>query len=205
MKDMGLMIFADELVHRLRDLYALMDHAYTAAAAEVRFSCRGCDGAACCTVDVPLYTFTEMHYLRRGFSFLDESRQRTILDRCRIMLEAKSANPAGDAYRGAACVLSFDGLCGLYEYRPMICRLAGIPHFFVRPDGSTRESGGCHRYELEALPLHPTMRLDRTHFYRIMGEIEIDAVKALGARTAPRTIAEVLAVEWDRHGACPFP
>jgi hypothetical protein len=43
------------------------------------------------------------------------------------------------------------------------------------------------------------MRLDRTHFYRIMGEIEIDSVKALGTRTAPRTIAEVLAGEWDRH------
>lgn len=187
------MISADELVHRLADLYALMDRAYTAAADKVGFACQGCDGAACCTVDVPVYTFTEMHYLRRGFSSLDEGRRRIVLDRCRIMLEAKSTNPTGDAYRGAVCALSFDGLCGLYAYRPMICRLAGIPHFFVRPDGSTRESGGCHRYEREILPFHPATRIDRTQFYRVMGEIEIDAVKALGARTAPRTIAEVLA------------
>jgi hypothetical protein len=189
---MGPMISGDALIPRLRDLYALTDQAYSAAASEARFSCRGCDGAACCTVDVPVHTFTEMHYLRQGFSSLDEARQSTILDRCRIMLEAKSVNPLGDAYRGSVCALSFDGLCGLYHYRPMICRLAGIPHFFIRPDGSRRESGGCERFQREILPLHPSIRIDRTRIYHSMAEIEVDAVKALGTRTAPRTIAEVL-------------
>lgn len=187
------MISGVELIPRLRELYESIDQAYAAATAEVGFSCGGCDGVACCTVDVTLHTFAEMDYLRRGLSTLDEVRRNVVLDRCRFMVAAKRKDPVGESYRRSVCALNFEGLCGLYEYRPMICRLAGIPHFFVRPDGTSRQSGGCARYEREVLSSHPDIRIDRTPFYHAMAQIELDAVQTFGMRTTPHTVAETLA------------
>lgn len=186
------MTSGDELIPRLRELYQLMDQAYAALAAETGFSCRGCDGVACCTVDVTLYTFAEMLYLRRGLRTLDEDRRDAVLQKSRAMVAARKLEPLGDAYRQSVCALNFQGLCSLYHYRPMICRLAGIPHFFVRPNGDQRESAGCARFQREKSPTYPDVRLDRTRFYRTMAEIEIDAVRACGQRTIPLTIAQTL-------------
>lgn len=186
------MTSGDELIPRLRELYQLMDKAYAALAAETGFSCSGCDGVACCTVDVNLHTFAEMHYLRRGLRTLDEDRRDAVLHRSRVMVAAKKLDPLGDAYRQSVCALNFEGLCSLYHYRPMICRLAGIPHFFVRPNGEQRESAGCARFQREKSPSYPHVRLNRTVFYRAMAEIEIDAVRASGQRTTPLSIAETL-------------
>jgi hypothetical protein len=185
----------DELIPRLTKLYRLIDSAYREAAEKMGFSCEGCDGVKCCTVDLTLHTFVEMLHLRRGFNALDTSSQLEILGRCRAMIKAKEDDPCADAYRNAVCALNFDGLCCLYEFRPMICRLAGIRHFIARPDGTAMESGGCARYEQEIISQYPGLRIDRTAFYRNMAEIEIEVVRALGKRTAPRTIAETLGLE----------
>ena len=61
----------EELMPRLGDLYRRMDEAYSTAAAATGFSCQGCDGAKCCTVDLVLHTLAERLYLRRGFNALD--------------------------------------------------------------------------------------------------------------------------------------
>ena len=194
------MFSGDELIPRLRELYQLMDAAYCSVAREVEFSCEGCDGVTCCTVDVTLHTFGEMLYLRRGFNALATPTRTIILGRCREMLEAKRDDPLGDAYRNAVCAVNFDGLCGLYEYRPMICRLAGIRHVIVRPDGSSSQGKGCLRYENEILPHHLGPKIDRTGFYRAMAEMEMDVVRSQGKRTATRTIAETIALE-DAEGS----
>jgi len=186
------MFSGDDLIPRLRELYGLIDSAYEEVASRVGFSCRDCDGVTCCTVDLILHTFAEMHYLRWGFNTLDTSRQLEILGRSRSIVQAKIADPYGKEYRNAVCALNFDGLCSLYEFRPMICRLAGIPHFISRPDGTAVESGGCRRYEDEIRPAYMHLRLDRTGFYRQMAEIEMDAVRAFGTRTVSRTVAETL-------------
>jgi len=188
-------ISGDELILRLRELYADIDAAYRAFAREVGLSCEGCDGVACCTVDLTLHTFVEMLYLRRGFNTLDVSRQLEILGRCRAMVKAREDDPFGEAYRSAVCALNMDGQCVLYEFRPMICRLAGIPHVIARPDGSTVESGGCAQYEQEIREAESSLKLDRSSFYRKMAELEIAIVHETGRRTSPRTVAEILGLE----------
>ena len=82
--------------------------------------------------------------------------------------------------------LNFEGLCVLYEYRPMICRLAGISHTIIRPDGTVTKSGGCMRYHGENQQDRPNLKIDRTDFYRQMAAIEIEVVRAVGKRTASR-------------------
>ncbi len=184
------------LLARLEELYQRIDSVYATRSADVGFSCEGCDGETCCTVDLILHTYIEKLYLRRGFELLDESERRDILARCSTVLAAKSRDPEGDEYRSSICALNRNGACRLYPYRPMICRLAGIPHHIRRPDGRVLESGGCRRFETEIEPNHPDVRIDRTDFYQEMARIEIEAVRALGGRCVSQTVAETLA---DNH------
>ncbi len=186
------MVSGDELIPRLAELYRNIDSTYEAVVGEVGFSCGGCDGVKCCTVDLSLHTLIEMLYLRRGLNALGTLRQQNILQRCRQIVHDKRDDPRGPAYRSAVCALNFEGLCSLYEYRPMICRLAGVPHIIARPDGTSVESGGCVRYESDILPRHPGQRIDRTQFYRDMASIEMEIVRSRGSRTEPRTISEAL-------------
>ena len=182
----------EDWVPRLKELFARMDEIYSALAAQVDFSCSGCDGSKCCEVDLVVHTFAERLYLRRGFFSLNLAQQNEIVSRCRRMLEAKRADPLGEAYRGAVCVLNVEGLCSLYQYRPMICRLAGIKHFFVRPDGTEVLGKGCPIYEDTIGPRFPETCIDRTEFYKEMARIEIDIVNELGKRPDPLTVAEIL-------------
>ncbi len=185
----------DQLIPRLQELYQEMDSAYCALAERAGFSCDGCDGAKCCTVDLILHTFVEKLYLRRGFNALETSLQLEVLGRCKAVLKAKQEDPYGYAYRTAVCVLNVDGKCILYDYRPMICRLAGVPHFIRRPDGKKVRGPACERYLRNIAPHAPGLELDRSGFYRQLAEIEIQMVHSLGRRTVSRTIAETLGEE----------
>ena len=190
------MFSGEELIPRLTELYRLMDSAYCEVSNQVGFSCEGCDGVKCCTVDLILHTSVEILYLRRGFNTLDMSRQLEILGRCRGIIKAKEDDALGDEYRNAVCALNFEGFCVLYEHRPMICRLAGISHIIIRPDGTTTESRGCIRYHEENQQDRRNQKIDRTDFYRQMAAIEIEVVRAVGKRTASRTVAEALGLEY---------
>lgn len=186
----------ERLIPRLRDLYQEMDSAYSALANQAGFSCTGCDGAKCCTVDLMLHTFIEKLYLRRGFNVLEPSLQLEVLGRCKTVLRAKQEDPYGYAYRTAVCVLNFDGRCRLYEHRPMICRLSGVPHFIRKPDGQKVLGPACERFRAEvASDMPDDAELDRTDFYRRLAEIEIQMVRELGQRTVSRTVAETLGEE----------
>jgi Fe-S-cluster containining protein len=182
----------DELIPRLRELYHAIDSAYCDAAESMGFGCTGCDGVKCCTVDLNLHTLIEMLYLRRGFNALDETLRQQVLRKSYATVEARKDNALGEAYRNSVCALNVHGGCVVYEYRPIICRLAGIPHYIVRPDGKTIESGGCDRYKNDIEPVYPNMRIDRTDFYKEMASIEIEVVRARGKRTSSHTVAETL-------------
>jgi hypothetical protein len=186
------MFNGETLISRIKELYDKMDSAYAAAAEKIDLTCEGCDGVVCCTVDLTVHTFVEMSYLRQGFYALEHLVQSEILTKSKRMVSAKQQAPKGDDYRGAVCALNSAGACILYEYRPMICRLAGIPHFFTRPDGSKLESGGCKKFE-ESIPTKKSGAiLDRTEFYREMAAMEIETVIARGERTEKLTVAEIM-------------
>lgn len=186
------MLTGHELIPRLEELYRDIDVAYSAHAQAVGFSCYGCDGAKCCTVDLILHTHTEKLYLRRGFDALESEAQASVRAACRSIIEAKEHDPHGNEYRSSVCALNADGLCMLYEFRPMICRLAGIPHSFVRPDGKPVLGPGCPRYKEDKGSPEETGRLDRTNFYQRLAEIEIEMFRKIRSRAVPETVAEVL-------------
>lgn len=184
-----------KLIPDLIDLYCRIDRVYGTVADRVGLTCAACDGVRCCTVDLTLHTSVEMHCLKLGYSALEPSLRAEVLQRCRTIIAAKDDDPWGEPYRNAVCALNFDGKCVLYSHRPMICRLAGIPHVIVRPDGNRIESGGCSHYQTHIGPLHPSERIDRTEFYRIMAQFEMATVQETGTRTVPCTVAETLGRE----------
>lgn len=182
----------DDPSSRIAELFQGMDRAYCRVAAEVGLSCEGCDGIRCCTVDLRMFTSAEMDYLRAGLDRLEPHVRDAVQDRCRSMVESKLRDPDGEEYRNMVCVLNLDGRCALYDYRPMICRLAGLPHFAVRPDGSLLESGGCERFRVQIENLDPSLRIDRTGFYNSMAALELETVQKTRKRTNPQTISETL-------------
>ena len=186
------MFSGEELIPRLKDLYRTMDSTYADAAKGAGFSCKGCDGVKCCTVDLALHAYREMLYLSHGFHTLCPALQTEIILRCRKIIGEKRRNPLGQVHRNAVCVLNFNGLCSLYEYRPMICRLAGIGHFFVRPDGTRIAGPGCLRFQTDCVGGDSYPLIDRTPFYKEMAEMEMEVVRARGERTEASTVAEVI-------------
>jgi len=182
----------DDLIYRLEILYQDMDAAYHAAAREGSFSCQGCDGAACCTVDLAIHTYAEMAYLRLGFHELPRAIKTEMGERARLTVLAKDCAPLGDEYRSAVCAANVEGQCVLYRHRPMICRLAGIPYTATRPDNTIIRGPGCKRFEQEVATTRPRLVLDRSPFYRRMSEIELDAASCRRCRTPRQTIAELI-------------
>lgn len=186
------MIQEDDLISQLIVLYSEMDSAYRDAASQGGFGCQGCDGASCCTVDLRIHTYTEMAYLIRGLDELPLGLAREVKERARQMVLAKARSHHDSEYRNAVCALNFKGLCTMYEHRPMICRLAGIPYIATRPDTTNIRGSGCRRFEEEVAPSNPDLVLDRSYFYKRMSEIELGVVKFRGCKTPVYTIAEII-------------
>jgi Fe-S-cluster containining protein len=183
----------EEMIPRIEALYRAMEDAYNRTAADVGFSCRGCDGTACCTVDLPLRTHAEKLVLKQGFAALDQARQKAVVQRSLSVVGLKAESPRGEAYRSAVCVLNEGGVCSLYAHRPMICRLAGVPHVIARPDGKNVYGDGCTRFMMDFAPRYPNVRLDRTGFYQELATIELEMVRRHHSRSKLETIAEVFA------------
>ncbi len=178
---------------RLKELYEEMDAAYEAVSIQSNFNCIGCDGAKCCSVDLIIHTFVEMVYLKNGLLTLDENTSSRIQKRSTEIVTFKEIDPSGGDYRNSVCAANFDGKCAIYQYRPMICRLAGIPHFIHRPDLTKIYGPGCPRFENRFRSSNPLLQIDRTPFYRRMAELEMEIIKQQGKRTQSLTISEILA------------
>ncbi len=161
---------------RLRDIYAEINRAYAEAAGHYGFSCRGCTDN-CCTQRFFHHTAAEYLYLLEGVKTLDGGRRRQVLGRARAVTDTYAHELRTGRATPLMCPLNFDGLCCLYEYRPMICRAHGLPHAFRRPDGRSIEGGGCRRFEDEN---ETDVRIDRTGFYTALAELERDLRARIG-------------------------
>jgi hypothetical protein len=69
------------------------------------------------------------------------------------------------------CPLNDEQRCILYAYRPMICRLHGIPHQLRRPDGQRQVGPGCGDFDRQCANSDPKL-LDRTPLYIDLAALE---------------------------------
>lgn len=158
---------------QLADLFRAMDAAWNKTAAEYEFQCAGCEDNCCLSLFYH-HTHIENAYLWHGFETLSPQARAEILARAREYLTETfgpddSATPDPTS-RKIPCPLLLDGRCRLYAYRPMICRMHGLPHELHRPGGQVMKGPGCDAGTFNEKPYAP---FDRTPYYREMAAIEM--------------------------------
>lgn len=183
------------VLRRLRDLYARMDHAYQAAAAALGLTCEGCKDS-CCETLFRHHTYVEWTDLNQGLAALPAARQQEIRDNAEVFLRLHQ-NALPGAQPRVPCPLSLEVegslACGLYEHRPMVCRLHGVPNMLLRPGGQAAFPG-CERAQNLAKTCEPAL-LDRTPLLGDLARLEMDLLGRERMGKLPRvnlTIAEMI-------------
>jgi len=177
---------------RLDILYKAMDRKYQAAADYYGFQCNGCEDN-CCYTRFYHYTLLEYLYIRKGYHLLDKERQAEVkhsaLDVCR---KTAAVDKKGRAVK-LMCPVNIAGLCLLYAYRPMICRLHGIPHELTIPGRGISKASGCGDF-VRKCSGKPYYKFDRTPFYAQMAALEKALRQSVrGMHKMKITVAEMVA------------
>jgi Fe-S-cluster containining protein len=167
-------------------VYARLDAAYLETAKVYDFVCRGCE-ENCCRSRFFHYTAIEHIILYEGLIRLPAGRREEVARRA---LEYNLRSAGGPA--GILCPLNHEDRCMLYDQRPMICRLHGVPYHLRLPDGRFQAGAGCAAFEGRRDPAIEA-RLDRTPLYRALAELE-QAARSIPGWTGKRrmTIAEMI-------------
>lgn len=160
----------DPIFQELTELYHRMDQAYARAAQAHGFVCAGCDDN-CCRTRFYHHTLTEYLYLRHAMAQLASAERQHILGRAAQTAEAMHTADKRGGPATVMCPLNEAGRCRLYAYRPMICRLHGIPHQLCRPDGKRQIGPGCGAFDRQCERTDRVF-LDRTPLYAGLADLE---------------------------------
>ncbi len=187
MKELDASLYLDRLFEVYRDI----DRAYAASADYYGFSCDGCVDNCCRTVFYH-YTLIEYFGLLEGFDRLPEGIKAESLARARSYLEVLKRSRGREESLDLMCPLNFDGLCKVYEHRPLICRIHGFPGVLHHPARGKQQFTGCKPFN-ETNRKELTHVLDRTPFYSRIVEIERGMRRQMDYMKRFRlTIAEML-------------
>jgi Fe-S-cluster containining protein len=169
------------LLTRLESLFNEMDRFYAAVADQYGFRCSGCTDN-CCMTRFFHHTLLEYLYLMEGVRGLAPAMRQTILATATAVNDDMAAADEGDSALRSMCPLNADGRCTLYPYRPMICRLHGIPHELHRPGGEIVKQPGCDAFfeHCRRSGKNAYIPFDRTPFYRQMAMLEKELRLATG-------------------------
>jgi Fe-S-cluster containining protein len=161
------------MLNRMEALFGDMDRAYATVAEQYGFRCNGC-ADNCCLTRFYHHTLIEYLYLVEGMRTLETGIRESINKQAlAVSTRMADADRRGEALR-IPCPLNRNERCLLYPYRPMICRLHGIPHELQRPGGSFIRNPGCDAFFDQCRERGKTdyIRFDRTSFYRQMATLE---------------------------------
>lgn len=180
-----------DYMQQLKRIYAAMDDAYDRAAKQYGFSCDGCRDN-CCRTRFYHHTLIEYAYLKEGLETLSGEMQDPVKLRAITAMDTiEKAHGNREAIR-LMCPLNVDTRCILYPYRPMICRLHGIPHELKKPGQPGIMGPGCDTFDSRC-GHRPYIPFDRTPLYRDMAKLESDLRQATRIQDKIKmTIAEMI-------------
>lgn len=153
----------------LIQLYSTMENEWDHTARSYDFHCNGCRDN-CCTSLFYHHTHIEQAYLLSGFKSLPADKQKQIIKLAETYCEKTFSGEHPNESKQILCPANEDSLCLLYAYRPMICRLHGIPHELHRPGFDILKSPGCDAGNFEK---HAYVPFDRTPYYHQMAQLEM--------------------------------
>jgi len=175
--------------NRLSETYKIMDKAWDTVAAQYGFKCDGCEDN-CCTSLFFHHTFIEKAFLLHGFECLTPGIKEQVLALARNYCNKTFSNGDRPVSLKLMCPLNQEGQCLLYGYRPMICRLHGLPHELHRPGCSPVTGPGCRAGCFEG---HAYVPFDRTPFYKEMARVEMSFRQSTGKNDKIKeTVAQML-------------
>ena len=176
---------------RLREIFTAMDPAYIRAAEHYQFQCDGCKDN-CCLTRFYHHSYLEFFYLRAGFENLDSRKKGELLLKADAVCRETAQADKNQIPVRLMCPLNHDSLCTLYPYRPMICRLHGIPHELQKPGQKVIYGPGCATFD-ERCSNKQYTKFDRTPFYIELAGLENEFKQAAGvAGKIKMTIAEMI-------------
>ncbi len=175
----------------IAQIFERMDAAYDKVSEAYGFHCRGC-ADNCCLTRFHHHTLAETLYLKRGFEGLSDDLKVELKDKARDVVEkTRKADEKGETPR-IMCPLNHEGLCMLYVYRPMICRLHGLAHELIKPGQSPVLSEGCGLFTEKTRSMD-YIPFDRTPFYVDMALLEQNLRKVSGfTDRLKHTVAEII-------------
>lgn len=153
---------------RLAEIYRAIDTAYHNAQMYYKFSCIGCVDN-CCVTKFYHHTLIEELYLSEGLKVLDEKTRKSLISRAKEVIDIHKSSPEDVRIM---CPANENGLCILYEYRPMICRIHGVPYELHKMDLTVEHGEGCHMFIAKNADKPKGCRVDRTRFYFAMADLE---------------------------------
>ncbi|WP_448589857.1 YkgJ family cysteine cluster protein [Thermodesulfobium sp.] len=180
-----------DILNSIEKLYKEVEDEFEKIGRYYDFSCFGCT-SNCCTTLFYHYTFVEEFILQYGLSKLENDKKLLILENSRKYLLSKESYNGKEKFK-MMCPANKDGLCMIYEYRPMICRIHGIPSKLVFPNGRIDFYKGCE--VLASKFLEFPYVLDRTPFFKNLSLLEIDFRKRINKPIKikfKKTIAEMI-------------
>jgi Fe-S-cluster containining protein len=176
---------------RLYGIFADMDRQYAEAAKHYGFHCSGCEDN-CCRTRFFHHTYLEFLYIHAGLNTLDLPRRQAIQSRAAWVCRETAKAVQKERPVRLMCPLNSDGLCMLYAYRPMICRLHGISHELRKPGQNVIHGSGCGMFDRRCSN-QSYHKFDRTPFYFKMARVEGEFKQAIGlSERIKMTIAEMI-------------
>ncbi len=175
--------------HLLTNLYQTMDKAWDSIADQYQFQCNGCEDN-CCESLFFHHTHIEKAYLIKGFEQLGADEKEDIFKKAETYCELTFSTERTPTSQKILCPLIREGRCRLYEFRPMICRMHGLPHELHRPGHPVMKGPGCKAGQFDKKEY---IAFDRTPFYREMAAVEMEFRSAFGhTGRIKETIAQML-------------
>lgn len=173
------------------EVYGEIDHAYKESAVYYGFSCKGCEENCCDTVFYH-YSLVEYFGLLEGFARLAEDLKDRSLERARAYVRELNRHRGKESLIRIMCPLNYDGLCSVYENRPLICRIHGLPGELHHPVKGREGFEGCSRFG-RTNEKDGEKVIDRTLFYTRIATLENQLRREMGYLIKFRkTIAEML-------------
>lgn len=179
-------------IHRLESIFLTMDSRYGVLSNQYGFHCTGCEDNCCFTLFYH-HTLLECLYLHTGYDHLESREKQSVKESAYQFTGYQQQVEAGqeEPFRHI-CPLNLNGRCRLYAYRPMICRLHGLPYELHRPDRKIIYGKGCQAFSLQCGE-RSHGALNRTPLYAAMAELESEVRKAFDFKEKLKlTIAQIL-------------